>query len=315
MSPEQIRSSKNVDQRSDLWSLGVALFEMITGKLPFVADNVAGLLASVIADPPFTVSHFRPDVPPGLEVIVLACLEKDAARRIGSAGELARRLAPYATPGGAQLASRVQEVPSPSGSSPNVAQQARASVPAPVPSSPYAARAPSSPSSPSLPFGMPAPPVALVPPGHPSIPGPPVSFGTTGTDLSATGPAAFRASVRRSTARFLALAVGGPVALGALILVLYFTHTTTAAGTSASETEAGPPPSAFTPVPVSLSANATATTATGATGATSAASADSAGPAGSASATPPKNRRPKPGSGHGSPRGPAAGAPDLDSRF
>src|SRR5207302_5054289 len=67
MSPEQIRSSKNVDQRSDVWSLGVALFEMLTGKLPFIADNVSGLLASVVADAPFRVSVFAPDVPEALE--------------------------------------------------------------------------------------------------------------------------------------------------------------------------------------------------------------------------------------------------------
>ena len=310
MSPEQIRSSKNVDQRSDIWSLGVALFEMITGKLPFVADNVAGLLASVIADAPFTVSVFRPDVPPGLESIVLACLEKDAARRIGSAGELARRLAPYASPAGAQLASRVQEVPSPSGSSPNVAPQRQPALSAP----PAVASSPSafSSSSQSSPSWLPAPPAPL---GHPSIPGPPpVSFGTTGTNLSSTGPAAFRASVRRGTGRFIAIVVGVPVALGALILVIYFTQSTGASRTAASEAEAGPPPSAFTPVPVSAPTTATAA-ATSARPADSSTAAPASASAVAAGAGGPKNRRQKPGSGHAAPRGSAAGAPNLDSRF
>ena len=108
MSPEQIRSSKNVDARSDVWSLGVALFELLTGKLPFMADNVAGLLASVIADPPFAISSFASGIAPGLEAVVLGCLEKDAARRIGSAAELAMRLAPFASADGALLATRVR---------------------------------------------------------------------------------------------------------------------------------------------------------------------------------------------------------------
>src|SRR5207302_10212194 len=108
MSPEQIRSSKNVDQRSDVWSLGVALFEMLTGKLPFIADNVSGLLASVVADAPFRVSVFAPDVPEELEAIVLGCLEKDASRRVGSATELALRLAPFASAEGMHLAARTE---------------------------------------------------------------------------------------------------------------------------------------------------------------------------------------------------------------
>jgi serine/threonine protein kinase len=305
MSPEQIRSSKNVDQRSDIWSLGVALFEMLTRKLPFVADNVAGLLASVIADPPFTISHFRPDVPPGLEAVVLSCLEKDAARRIGSAGELARRLAPFASPAGAQLAMQVQEVPSPSGSSPNVAPQ-RSSMPGARPSSP------SSPSS----FAQSSP--SWLPPAPASIPGPPVSFGTTGTDLSATGPAAFRASVRRDRLRSLAIAAAAVVTLCASAGIVFLARGSSTSRAAAGGSEAGPPPAVVTPVPVNVgSAAPPASTASGASGApASSALADgTAPPPPSASAAAgAKGKRPKPGSGHGSPKGPGA-APDLDSRF
>jgi eukaryotic-like serine/threonine-protein kinase len=160
MSPEQIRSSKNVDPRSDVWSLGVALFEMLTGKLPFIADNVPGLLASVVADAPFRVSSFVPDVPPDLEMIVLACLEKDPAARIGSAAELAARLAPYATADGAHLAVRIDRI-------------ARG-----IMSSSQSFPPPGSGSAPKL---APLPPLS-----RPSAPA--VVFGQTGTDLSATGP-------------------------------------------------------------------------------------------------------------------------------
>jgi serine/threonine protein kinase len=305
MSPEQIRSSKNVDQRSDIWSLGVALFEMLTRKLPFVADNVAGLLASVIADPPFTVSHFRPDVPPGLEAVVLACLEKDAARRIGSAGELARRLAPYASPAGAQVAMQVQEVPSSSASSPNVAPQ-RPSMPGARPSSPssQSAYAQSSPS--------------WLPPAPASIPGPPVSFGTTGTDLSATGPAAFRASVRRDRLRSLAIAAAVVVTLCASAGIVFVARGSSTSRAAAGQSEAGPPPAVVTPVSPVSAAPITVASAAAAAAGTPGAGAGTDGtapPAPSASsATGAKIKRPKPGAGHGSPKGPG-GAPDLDTRF
>src|SRR4029078_10366234 len=110
MSPEQIRSSKNVDARSDVWSLGVALYELRTGRLPFIADNVAGLLASVIADAPFPLSTFVQGVPIELENVVAGCLQKDASRRLQSAAELAILLAPFASPEGAMLASRIDRV-------------------------------------------------------------------------------------------------------------------------------------------------------------------------------------------------------------
>ncbi|MDB5214247.1 MAG: serine/threonine protein kinase [Myxococcaceae bacterium] len=303
MSPEQIRSSKNVDQRSDIWSLGVALFEMLTRKLPFVADNVAGLLASVIADPPFTVSYFRPDVPPGLEAIVLACLEKDAARRIGSAGELARRLIPYASPAGAELAARVQEVPSPSGSSPNVAPQ-RPPMPSARPSSPSSPSAHSA-LSPSSPSWMPSPPA--------SIPGPPVSFGTTHTDLSATGPDAFHASVRRGTGRSLAIVAATLVTVAAFAGIFFFAKGSSGSRAAGAQSEAGPPEATSATLPPPTSAATAAGTATTVPSAGSALTADGTPiPGGSGSAAP-KIRRPKSGAGRGPKTG--AGAPDLDSRF
>ena len=96
MSPEQIRSAKHVDQRSDIWSLGVGFYEILTGKLPFAADNVAGLLASIVADPPFYPRGFVPELPEELELLLLQCLAKDARERVQSVAELAFRIAPFA---------------------------------------------------------------------------------------------------------------------------------------------------------------------------------------------------------------------------
>ncbi len=184
MSPEQIRSSKNVDPRSDVWSLGVALFELLTCKVPFVADNVAGLLASVIADAPFRPTVFVADLPPELEAIILACLEKDPARRIGSAAELAARLAPFATEDGALIAHRIDRAARGMGSS--------QSIPPPPPLT-----------GPGLPGAMPSAPFLGV------------AFGTTGSDLSATGPSATRA--QKNTARTVGIVAG---AIGVIALLV-----------------------------------------------------------------------------------------------
>lgn len=130
MSPEQIRSAKHVDARTDVWSLGVALFELITGKLPFMADNMSGLLASIVADPPFAVRSFVPEVPEGLERVIFGCLEKNPAHRIPTVADLAARLHPYASPGTAMPRIRPSMMPQPA--APNAAGQSWPSAPAPI---------------------------------------------------------------------------------------------------------------------------------------------------------------------------------------
>jgi serine/threonine-protein kinase len=339
MSPEQIRSSKNVDQRSDMWSLGVALFEMLTGKLPFVADNVAGLLASVIADAPFRVSAFVPNIPPMVEAIVLGCLEKDAAKRIGSAAELATRLAPFASPAGAELAKHVEQYVhglSKSGSSPSLAAPGTGSSPSL--SAPGTGSSPSLPAPPpfSSPSFAPPPPGAvsmplppLLPLASPSGPAPPVAFGTTGTDLSATGPAALRATTaRRGQARAVALAAAALVLVGVIGGIVYLTRRGPSPERAATGESATPPPATSPALPVTGAPSAAVITAESGDGVAPAPSTPPGVPSG------PGTRRGKPGTGGGRGR-PAphasAGAgtttpsppptpappasPNLDSRF
>jgi len=97
MSPEQMQSSRDVDARTDIWALGVILYELLAGTQPFIADTMPELVLRVVTGPPAAgLRNRRPDVPEGLERVILRCLEKDRARRFESVGELAAALLPYA---------------------------------------------------------------------------------------------------------------------------------------------------------------------------------------------------------------------------
>jgi eukaryotic-like serine/threonine-protein kinase len=89
MSPEQMRSAKDVDARTDLWALGVILFELVTGRPVFLGESVTELAIRVANEAPPAIRTFRPDVPSGLEAIVFKCLEKDRRQRYRNVAELA----------------------------------------------------------------------------------------------------------------------------------------------------------------------------------------------------------------------------------
>lgn len=92
MSPEQIRDARGVDERSDVWSIGVILFEMLAGEPPFSGTTISGLWASIVADPPRPLKGLRPEAPAALVALVEACLAKDPRERPQSVAELARRV-------------------------------------------------------------------------------------------------------------------------------------------------------------------------------------------------------------------------------
>jgi hypothetical protein len=94
MSPEQAAGETNrVTVRSDVWALGVMLYELVAGKRPFRGKNTEEIKRSILHSEVPPPRSLRPDVPWGLEAAILKCLEKDPARRFGSARELADELA------------------------------------------------------------------------------------------------------------------------------------------------------------------------------------------------------------------------------
>ena len=110
MAPEQMRSSRRVDARTDIWALGTIMHELLTGQPPFTATTMPELFAMILQDPAPSLCARRPDVSPELDAVVQRCLEKVPDARPASVLELARLLSPFTSDASTGAADRVARV-------------------------------------------------------------------------------------------------------------------------------------------------------------------------------------------------------------
>ena len=263
MSPEQLRASKEVDVRTDIWALGVILYELLSKKVPFQAITVTELVAVVLMEPTPEIRHERPDVPEGLAYAINRCLAKRREDRFSSIAELVGAIAPFGSGAVAGMAERISRVaqgsaralpPSETGSGPYAHLAAPGAATGPMAprtigmvgsgSGPVVVQSPPYPNAPPVgPTG--APPRGDVPQAGSSARlavgqgGTSVAWGETQVD--APGPAL----PRRSRAPLIASAVGLFVLLTAAGTgaVLYKKHQAgpTAVGTPPGDSVALPP--------------------------------------------------------------------------
>ena len=181
MSPEQLRSARYVDARTDIWALGVLLYELLTGRLPFYAHTVTELVLVVSMEQERPAHALRADVPPALSQVITQCLAKDPNHRIQTVGELAAYLEPFAQAFETSAAERVRAVAAGSGRLPNPA--ASSSSVTSGPSSSARIHVPGVHAGTSVAWGQ----TQMDPPRHSGNPTPPVqaSMGSTGKSNSA----------------------------------------------------------------------------------------------------------------------------------
>ncbi|MFO0610824.1 MAG: serine/threonine-protein kinase [Polyangiales bacterium] len=96
MAPEQLKGSREVDARADVYSMGVMLFQMLSARLPFTGESMADIFLKVMTESPPPLASLRPDLPADLAAVVARCLDRDPARRFADGAALAEALAPWA---------------------------------------------------------------------------------------------------------------------------------------------------------------------------------------------------------------------------
>jgi eukaryotic-like serine/threonine-protein kinase len=110
MSPEQMRSSKDVNAQTDIWALGVILFELLTGRVPFLGETVTEVAIHVATQSPPPIRSLRPDAIPGLEAVIFKCLEKQRDNRYPTVADLAVGLLPFGSVRAKALVERISGI-------------------------------------------------------------------------------------------------------------------------------------------------------------------------------------------------------------
>ena len=110
MSPEQARSPRDVDHRADLYSVGAILYELLTGRTPYISESgeYTEILFKIFTTEPEPLRSLRPEIDDGLAAIVHHALTRDPNQRFSSASEFAEALAPWADERSAQVIARVR---------------------------------------------------------------------------------------------------------------------------------------------------------------------------------------------------------------
>jgi serine/threonine-protein kinase len=130
MSPEQMNSPRDVDGRTDIWSLGAILFRLVAGRTPYEAENVVQLAVLMTRTPPTALRTLRPDVPKTFEAVVMRCLSRSVEKRFASVAELASALQPFVPPRARWLVERIARVGAGMPRAPSLVEPPPASEPA-----------------------------------------------------------------------------------------------------------------------------------------------------------------------------------------
>jgi serine/threonine-protein kinase len=226
MSPEQARSPKDVDLRSDLYSVGVILYELLTGKTPFFSESgeFTEILFKIFTMDVPPIQALRPDLPAGLCAAIHAALTKDPRDRYASAADMAEAISAWADERSLQVITRLRNVAGRGSRMPSQPPPAPGYIPQSVVPPAYEARATQEEAGARTQQGSFAPaartaPVAQTPnamPPPPLVPGAHTDIGVT-RDTST--PRALDATSKRSPLVFIAPAFGVALVVAAGIVV------------------------------------------------------------------------------------------------